>query len=157
VGGPAPSPRGEGAGWGDPIRYIRNLVRAEETLSGVARGKLLCALADLGGWAVRIGAAAEGVDRLDELVYRLDTIPGVDLRTAQCLIAEEDADDGESVLALVKAMPGNVSLESMLREIRKLTASRRGRTTLPLPATAGRSPHAPRAAAGPRLARHLAA
>ncbi|MDT3441581.1 Tn3 family transposase [Pseudofrankia sp. BMG5.37] len=37
---------------------------------------------------------------------------------------EEDADDGESVLALIKAMPGNVSLESMLREIRKLTAIR---------------------------------
>ncbi|MER5587343.1 Tn3 family transposase [Streptomyces asoensis] len=43
--------------------------------------------------------------------------------------AEEDqggagAEDGESVLALVKAMPGNVSLKSMLREIRKLTAIR---------------------------------
>lgn len=37
---------------------------------------------------------------------------------------DQDADDGESVLALVKAMPGNVSLESMLREIRKLTAIR---------------------------------
>ncbi|MFI8460802.1 DUF4158 domain-containing protein [Kitasatospora sp. NPDC085464] len=44
--------------------------------------------------------------------------------------AAEDADravgdqDEESVLALVKALPGNVSLESMLREIRKLTAIR---------------------------------
>nr|WP_043175317.1 Tn3 family transposase [Streptomyces sp. NRRL B-24484] len=36
----------------------------------------------------------------------------------------EDDRDEESVLALVKAMPGNVSLESMLREIRKLTAIR---------------------------------
>jgi hypothetical protein len=43
--------------------------------------------------------------------------------------AAEDA-DGESVLALVKAMPGDVSLESMLREIRKLTAIR----TIGLPA-----------------------
>lgn len=33
-------------------------------------------------------------------------------------------DDDESVLSLVRAMPGNVSLESMLREIRKLTAIR---------------------------------
>ncbi|MFE2424847.1 Tn3 family transposase [Streptomyces hokutonensis] len=38
--------------------------------------------------------------------------------------AEEDDRDGESVLALVKAMPGNVSLESMLREIGKLRAIR---------------------------------
>ncbi|WP_404870768.1 Tn3 family transposase [Kitasatospora griseola] len=37
---------------------------------------------------------------------------------------EEDDQDGESVLALVKAMPGNVSLESMLQEIRKLRAIR---------------------------------
>lgn len=36
----------------------------------------------------------------------------------------EEVEDGESALALVKAMPGNVSLESMLREIRKLTAIR---------------------------------
>ncbi|MEU8804793.1 Tn3 family transposase [Spirillospora sp. NPDC048819] len=36
---------------------------------------------------------------------------------------EEDP-DGESVLALIKAMPGNISLESMLREIDKLTAIR---------------------------------
>ncbi|CAM5563104.1 hypothetical protein BOQ63_007165 (plasmid) [Streptomyces viridifaciens] len=35
-----------------------------------------------------------------------------------------EGDDQESVLALVKAMPGNVSLESMLREIRKLIAIR---------------------------------
>lgn len=33
-------------------------------------------------------------------------------------------DDGGSVLALIKSMPGNVSLESMLREICKLTAIR---------------------------------
>ena len=37
--------------------------------------------------------------------------------------AEVDG-DGESVLSLIKSMPGNVSLESMLREIRKLTAIR---------------------------------
>lgn len=38
---------------------------------------------------------------------------------------EDAADgDGESVLSLIKSMPGNVSLESMLREIRKLTAIR---------------------------------
>ncbi|CAM5539461.1 Tn3 family transposase (plasmid) [Streptomyces viridifaciens] len=37
---------------------------------------------------------------------------------------EGDDQDGESVLALVKAMPGNVSLESMLQEIRKLRAIR---------------------------------
>lgn len=36
---------------------------------------------------------------------------------------EEDGDE-ESVLALVKSLPGNVSLESMLREIRKLRAIR---------------------------------
>ncbi|MFF3617493.1 Tn3 family transposase [Streptomyces sp. NPDC002580] len=55
----------------------------------------------------------------------------VDVRArVLALVAEagqdEDRDDaaGESVLALVKAVPGNVSLESMLREIRKLTAIR---------------------------------
>lgn len=37
---------------------------------------------------------------------------------------DTDADDVESVLSLVKAMPGNISLESMLREIRKLNAIR---------------------------------
>ncbi|MFJ2868221.1 Tn3 family transposase [Kitasatospora sp. NPDC087314] len=37
---------------------------------------------------------------------------------------DQESQDEESVLALVKAMPGNVSLESMLREIRKLTAIR---------------------------------
>jgi hypothetical protein len=39
--------------------------------------------------------------------------------------ADEDQDgDQDSVLALVKSVPGNVSLESMLTEIRKLTAIR---------------------------------
>jgi uncharacterized protein DUF4158 len=37
---------------------------------------------------------------------------------------DEQDSDAESVLALVKAMPGNVSLESMLQEIRKLRAIR---------------------------------
>jgi TnpA family transposase len=37
--------------------------------------------------------------------------------------ADEDGDP-ESVLALIKSMPGNVSLESMLTEIRKLRAAR---------------------------------
>ena len=37
---------------------------------------------------------------------------------------DEGAEDLDSVLALVKAVPGNVSLESMLTEIRKLTAIR---------------------------------
>lgn len=37
---------------------------------------------------------------------------------------EADEEDPDSVLALVKAVPGNVSLESMLTEIRKLTAIR---------------------------------
>ncbi|MEU4332667.1 hypothetical protein [Nonomuraea dietziae] len=42
---------------------------------------------------------------------------------------EEDTDndldeDQGSVLSLIKAMPGNVSLDSMLTEIRKLTAIR---------------------------------
>jgi hypothetical protein len=35
-----------------------------------------------------------------------------------------DGDDGDSVLALVKSVPGNVSLNSMLAEIRKLEAIR---------------------------------
>lgn len=40
-------------------------------------------------------------------------------------VEQDGADeDGESVLALVKAMPGNVSLGSMLREIRKLNSIR---------------------------------
>ncbi|MGW7200703.1 hypothetical protein [Streptomyces chryseus] len=39
-------------------------------------------------------------------------------------VVEGDDQDGESELALVKAMPGNVSLESMLQEIRKLRAIR---------------------------------
>ncbi|MCY9783170.1 Tn3 family transposase [Nocardiopsis sp. EMB25] len=38
--------------------------------------------------------------------------------------ADADDEDAESVLSLVKAMPGNISLESMLREIRKLNAIR---------------------------------
>jgi hypothetical protein len=37
---------------------------------------------------------------------------------------EVDEEDAGSVLALVKSVPGNVSLESMLAEIRKLTAIR---------------------------------
>jgi Domain of unknown function (DUF4158) len=37
---------------------------------------------------------------------------------------DAEDDDGESVLSLIKSMPGNVSLESMLTEIRKLTAIR---------------------------------
>jgi len=32
---------------------------------------------------------------------------------------EDEPEDPESVLALIKSMPGNVSLESMLTEIRK--------------------------------------
>lgn len=51
----------------------------------------------------------------------------------------EGGSEEESVLALVKAMPGNVNLESMLREIRKLTAASaphaRGRH--PVPSTEG--------------------
>lgn len=39
-------------------------------------------------------------------------------------LAAEDEEDQDSVLALVKAVPGNVSLESMLTEIRKLQAIR---------------------------------
>ncbi len=38
--------------------------------------------------------------------------------------AEDEAEDPESVLALIKSMPGNVSLESMPTEIRKLRAAR---------------------------------
>lgn len=56
---------------------------------------------------------------------------GPELRTRVLDLAEQhphsDADDEEeteSVLGLVKAMPGNISLESMLREIRKLEAIR---------------------------------
>lgn len=47
-------------------------------------------------------------------------------RLEQLVAVDVDVDDGseESVLALVKAVPGNVSLESMLTEIRKLRAVR---------------------------------
>jgi hypothetical protein len=38
-------------------------------------------------------------------------------------------DEADSVLALVKSDPGNVSLESMLTEIKKLRAVRRDRAT----------------------------
>jgi hypothetical protein len=38
--------------------------------------------------------------------------------------AEDEPEDPESVLALIKSMPGSVSLESMLTEIRKLKAAR---------------------------------
>lgn len=41
----------------------------------------------------------------------------------QAADGEED-EDPDSVLALIKSVPGNVSLESMLTEIRKLTAIR---------------------------------
>ena len=37
---------------------------------------------------------------------------------------EDEPEDPESVLALIKSMPGNVSLQSMLTEIRKLKAAR---------------------------------
>ncbi|MFD9434189.1 hypothetical protein [Streptomyces sp. NPDC060002] len=37
---------------------------------------------------------------------------------------DEETSDDESVLSLVKSIPGNVSLESMLREIRKVNAIR---------------------------------
>ncbi|WP_413102532.1 hypothetical protein [Streptomyces sp. Inha503] len=43
----------------------------------------------------------------------------------------DSGDDEESVLSLIRAMPGNVSLESMLREIRKLRSIR----AIGLPAT----------------------
>jgi IstB-like ATP binding protein len=38
-------------------------------------------------------------------------------------LTEDDPEDPESVLALIKSMPSNVSLESMLTEIRKLKAA----------------------------------
>jgi len=38
--------------------------------------------------------------------------------------ADEEDEDPDSVLALIKSVPGNVSLESILAEIRKLTAIR---------------------------------
>jgi hypothetical protein len=37
---------------------------------------------------------------------------------------DREDEDPDSVLALIKSVPGNVSLESMLTEIRKLTAFR---------------------------------
>jgi len=42
----------------------------------------------------------------------------------EALIAAGDDDDGEDVLALIKAAPGNVSLDTMLVEIAKLEAIR---------------------------------
>ncbi|MGV9387279.1 hypothetical protein ACWDRB_66695 [Nonomuraea sp. NPDC003707] len=43
---------------------------------------------------------------------------------AQQAEVEDDQEDEDSILALIKAMPGNVSLDSMLTEIRKLNAIR---------------------------------
>jgi TnpA family transposase len=55
-----------------------------------------------------------------------DNVPGAgqDVQGDEPLADGDEDLDGESVLALIKAMPGNISLESMLREIDKLTAIR---------------------------------
>ncbi|MEV4186248.1 DUF4158 domain-containing protein, partial [Streptosporangium canum] len=54
-----------------------------------------------------------------------DEVPGGQADEQPAEHAQEDEEsDGESVLALIRAMPGNISLESMLREIDKLTAIR---------------------------------
>jgi TnpA family transposase len=58
---------------------------------------------------------------------RVLALAGEDPAGREPAAASHDEGDGaadESVLALVKSMPGNVSLESMLREIRKLQAIR---------------------------------
>ncbi len=56
-------------------------------------------------------------DRLDPVV-----VPRL-----EALIAVSDGDEEENVLALIKAAPGNVSLETMLVEISKLQAIRQVR------------------------------
>ncbi|MFE2425752.1 Tn3 family transposase [Streptomyces sp. NPDC059373] len=66
-------------------------------------------------------------DRVPQPVRgRVLALAGDGLDGAEPVAAPEDEESGddESVLALVKSMPGNVSLESMLREIRKLQAIR---------------------------------
>jgi TnpA family transposase len=59
-----------------------------------------------------LGLIAERVDRA--VVERLEALIAV----------SDDDDDGEDVLALIKAAPGNVSLDTMLVEIAKLEAIR---------------------------------
>ena len=60
----------------------------------------------LGLIAARVDAAA--IDRLEALIA----------------VSDDELDDGEDVLALIKAAPGNVSLDTMLVEIAKLEAIR---------------------------------
>lgn len=55
---------------------------------------------------------------------RLSAGPGPDRRGRGPGHGGEEDEDPDSVLALIKSVPGNVSLESMLTEIRKLTAIR---------------------------------
>jgi hypothetical protein len=60
-----------------------------------------------------------------------DRLPAGTAERLRALVAEDvpdgDADEGDSVLALIKSVPGNVSLESMLTEIGKLEAVRAAR------------------------------
>ena len=59
---------------------------------------------------------------LDRIAARVDAAA---IERLEALIAvSDDADDGEDVLALIKAAPGNVSLDTMLAEIAKLEAIR---------------------------------
>ncbi|MDQ3677996.1 MAG: Tn3 family transposase [Actinomycetota bacterium] len=53
-----------------------------------------------------------------------DRVAAAAAKRVQALIAAGDDDDGEDVLAVIKAPPGNVSLDTMLVEIAKLEAIR---------------------------------
>ncbi|WP_344953924.1 Tn3 family transposase, partial [Sphaerisporangium flaviroseum] len=84
--------------------------RIAARIDAAARARLLAMVAAATGDAAQPGGAEHELGAGDQ-VEAVDE-PGLD---------DEDAD---SVLALIKAMPGNVSLESMLTEIGKLKAIR---------------------------------
>ncbi len=52
------------------------------------------------------------------------TVAAVTRLQALIAVSDDEHDDGEDVLALIKAAPGNVSLDTMLTEISKLEAIR---------------------------------
>lgn len=82
-------------------------------------------------WSARIASRLS-----PETTQRIDALVGID--DASCAAAEgagdrqepagevpaEDDDTDSDLLALIKSAPGNVSLESMMTEIRKLAAAR---------------------------------
>jgi hypothetical protein len=133
-------------------RTARTMIAAS---SGRARSRKLTIRPSAGHYDRIIRSALYQAEQaLTQLVAaRLGPAGGV--RLAQLAAAGDDAEETDpSALALIKPVPGNVSLESMLTEIGKLDAVRAtglpdaaellARTRAALPVLAGRGPYVPR-------------